>query len=147
MTILIKNLFLYVGCLHLIAYVLLKYYQALRDRRDRDRMVGGFTTTYETRARTTFMARCTRYIIIVCQWLVTGRCISPGPAFSSTSTTDRHDITEILLKVALNTISQHMSTKYWSHSTSWRLCPRLQMSIEKGYHCSSREICNVILLS
>ena len=29
---------------------------------------------------------------------------SPGPLVSSTNKTDRHDITEILLKVALNTI-------------------------------------------
>jgi hypothetical protein len=37
------------------------------------------------------------------QWLVTGRWISP---VSSTNKTDRHDITEILLKEALNTINQ-----------------------------------------
>ena len=30
----------------------------------------------------------------------------PGPPVSSTNKTDRHDITEILLKVALNTIKQ-----------------------------------------
>ena len=38
----------------------------------------------------------------VCQRLAAGRCFSP---VSSTKTTDRHDITEILLKVALNTIT------------------------------------------
>ncbi len=32
--------------------------------------------------------------------------ISPGPPVSSTNKTDRHDITEILLKVALNTTKQ-----------------------------------------
>jgi hypothetical protein len=31
---------------------------------------------------------------------------SPGPPVSSTNKTDRHDITEILLKVALNTTKQ-----------------------------------------
>jgi hypothetical protein len=31
---------------------------------------------------------------------------SPGPPVSSTNKTDRHDITELLLKVALNTIKQ-----------------------------------------
>jgi hypothetical protein len=41
-----------------------------------------------------------------CQWLVTGRWFSPGTRVSSTNKTDRHDITEILLKVALNTIKQ-----------------------------------------
>jgi hypothetical protein len=30
----------------------------------------------------------------------------PGPPVSSTNKTDRHDITEILLKMALNTIKQ-----------------------------------------
>ena len=40
----------------------------------------------------------------VCQWLATGQWFSPGPLVSSTNKTDCHDITEILLKVALNTI-------------------------------------------
>jgi len=34
------------------------------------------------------------------------RQVSAGPLISSTNKTDRHDITEILLKVALNTIDQ-----------------------------------------
>jgi hypothetical protein len=42
----------------------------------------------------------------VCQWLATGQWFSPGTPVSSTNKTDRHDITEILLKVALNTINQ-----------------------------------------
>ena len=41
----------------------------------------------------------------VCQWLAAGRLFSPGTPVSSTNKTDRHDITEILLKVALNTIT------------------------------------------
>ena len=36
----------------------------------------------------------------------TGRWFSPDPPVSSTNKTDLHDITEILLKVALNTIKQ-----------------------------------------
>jgi hypothetical protein len=36
--------------------------------------------------------------------LSTGRWFSPGIPVSSTSKTDRHDLNEILLKVALNTI-------------------------------------------
>ena len=35
----------------------------------------------------------------VCQWLATGRWFSPGPLVPSTHKTDRHDITEILLRV------------------------------------------------
>jgi hypothetical protein len=38
------------------------------------------------------------------QWLPTGQWFSPGFPVSSTNKTDRHDITKILLKVALSTI-------------------------------------------
>ena len=41
----------------------------------------------------------------VCQWLAAGRWFSPGIPVSSINTTDHHNITEILLKVALNTIT------------------------------------------
>ena len=50
------------------------------------------------------MARCTTLCDKVCQTLTTGRRLSPGTPASFTSKTDPHDITEILLKVALNTI-------------------------------------------
>ena len=42
----------------------------------------------------------------VCQWLATGRWFFTGTPVSSTNKTHRHDITEILLKVALSTINQ-----------------------------------------
>ena len=41
----------------------------------------------------------------VYQWLATGRWFSSGPPVSSTNKADLHDITDILLKVALNTIN------------------------------------------
>jgi hypothetical protein len=41
----------------------------------------------------------------VCQWLATGRWFSKGTPVSSTKKTDRDDISEILLKVVLNTIT------------------------------------------
>ena len=41
----------------------------------------------------------------VCHWLAAGWWFSPSTPVSSTNKTDRHDITEILLKVALNTIN------------------------------------------
>ena len=44
----------------------------------------------------------------VCQLLATGRWFSPVTPVSSTNKTDRHDLTEILLKVALNTIHQNL---------------------------------------
>ena len=48
----------------------------------------------------------------VCRWLATGRWFSPGSLVSSTNNTDCHDITEIFLKVALNTINQTNQTYY-----------------------------------
>ena len=42
----------------------------------------------------------------ICQWLATGQWFSPSLPVSSTNKTDCHDRTEILLKVALNTIKQ-----------------------------------------
>ena len=41
----------------------------------------------------------------VCQRLATGLWFSPDTPVSSTNKTDRHDTTEILLKVAINTIT------------------------------------------
>ena len=46
-----------------------------------------------------------QHYVIVCQWLAAGQWFSLGIPISSTNKTDRHDITEILLKVALNTIT------------------------------------------
>jgi len=51
-------------------------------------------------------AGCATLCDKVCQWLASGRWFSPGPPVSSTNKTDRHDIAEILLKVALNIIKQ-----------------------------------------
>jgi hypothetical protein len=51
-------------------------------------------------------ARCTTLCDKVCQWLATGWWFSPGPPVYSTNKNDLHDRTEILLKVALNTIKQ-----------------------------------------
>ena len=48
-------------------------------------------------------ARCTTLCDKVCQWLATGQWFSLDTQVSSTNETDRHDITEILLKGALNT--------------------------------------------
>ena len=56
--------------------------------------------------RISIRARCTTLCDKVCQWLATDRWFSPGRPVSSTNKTDRHDITEILLKMALKTIKQ-----------------------------------------
>jgi hypothetical protein len=67
-----------------------------------DRMVVGYTTTYAINAYhhwcCEFKSRSGRLCDEVCHW------VSPGPPVSSTNKTDCHDITEILLKVVLNTI-------------------------------------------
>jgi hypothetical protein len=42
----------------------------------------------------------------VCQWFETGRWFSPGTSTSSSKKTNHHDITEVLFKVALNTINK-----------------------------------------
>jgi hypothetical protein len=78
--------------------------------------------------RLALKARCLTLCDKVCQWLAAGRWISPG---SSTNKTDRHDITEILLKVALNIVNHkpvfniigtitHQSS-WWSSTTSQML--------------------------
>jgi hypothetical protein len=70
-----------------------------RGRCGRDRMVVGFTTTcvMNTYHRSWRGELDTTWSDKVCQWLAAGRWFSP---VSSTNKTDRHDITEILLKVA-----------------------------------------------
>jgi len=103
--------------------ILLNQYSAMRvldiffwrGRRGRDRMAVGFTNTYAISAylyistmlwvRISIRARCTTLCDKVCQWPVRGRWFSSGTPVSSTNRTDCHDITEILLKVALNTIN------------------------------------------
>jgi hypothetical protein len=53
-----------------------------------------------------FFARLAAASDKVYQLLAIGRWFSPGTPASSTTKTDRHDIAEILLKVALNTKNQ-----------------------------------------
>ena len=52
-----------------------------------------------------FLSKCIYNKLESCQWLVAGRLFSPGTPISSTNKTDRHDIIEIMFKVALNTIT------------------------------------------
>ena len=78
-------------------------------------MVVGFTTTCAISAyhhyKCEFEPRSWRGVLDttlcdkVCQWLATGWWFYPGTPVSSTNKTDSHDITEILLKVPLNTIN------------------------------------------
>jgi hypothetical protein len=88
-------------------------------------------------------ARCTTLCDKVCQWLVAGQWFSPGPPDSSTNKTDRHDITEILLKVALNTWKP---TNHIFSISQVRICHDIaeillklalntNQSINPGLHC------------
>jgi hypothetical protein len=52
----------------------------------------------------------------VCQWLTTGRWFSPGTTVSPSNKTYRYDITELLLKVALNTIT--ITLIHWSYTSN-----------------------------
>ena len=75
-----------------------KYLSKMGAVRGSDGLVVGFITTY---ANSDFESHSWRGVLNttlcdkVCQWF------SPATPVSSTSKTDRHDITEILLKVAL----------------------------------------------
>jgi len=75
--------------------------------------------------------RCTRLAAAsnkVYQLLAHGRWLSPATPASSTTITGRHDIAEILLKVALNTINQIKSNHFvWPYqyvSISISLCTK-----------------------
>ena len=68
--------------------------------------------------RISIRTRCTTLCDKVCQWLATGRWFSLCPLISSNNKTD-HDITVILLKVALNTIKQ--ASKHLGHDKGARL--------------------------
>ena len=57
----------------------------------------------------------------VCLWLATGWWFSQGTMVSATSKTDHHDITEILLKVALNTIKTKPIFKWTFENTKSRM--------------------------
>jgi hypothetical protein len=82
-----------------------------------DGMVIRFTSTYaigayhhwccEFKSRS---GRDAQHCDKVCQRLATGQWLSQGTPISSNYKTDRYDITEIWLKVALNTIKPNQST-------------------------------------
>ena len=93
----------------------------LRGHRGRNRVVFGFTTTFaigvyhhescELKSHSWRGVLDTTLCDTVGQWLATGQWFSLGTPVSSNNQTDRHNITEILLKVALNTITLII---YWT---------------------------------
>ena len=73
-----------------------------------------------TRPALLITKRCTRLAAAsdkVYQLLAHGQWFSPGTPASSTTKTGRHDIAEILLKVALNTKNQNQSITYTPTTT------------------------------
>ena len=72
--------------------------QTCRGCHGRDRMVVRFTTTYAINT-------LHHYVIKFVSDLRQVGCFYQGTPVSSNSKTDRYDITEIVLKVALNTIN------------------------------------------
>ena len=82
-------------------------------------MIVGYTTVYALSAyhhwRCEFESHYSRGVVNtticdkVCQWLAAGGRFHPGTPVSSTYKTDRYNIPEILLKVALNTITISLS--------------------------------------
>jgi len=65
----------------------------------------------------------------ICQWLATGQWFSPGTPVSSTNKTNCHDITEILLKVALNTITLTITLKTCDRERQWFLYHQLNIIV------------------
>ena len=89
------------------------------------RMVVGFITTYLS-PPTLWVRIPHRWYVLdktlcdkVCQWLATGRWFSPSTSVSFTNKTDRHNITEILLKVMLNIITLTLKSVYISLLLLW----------------------------
>ena len=84
------------------------------------------TNTAWVRARLCKLQKgCTRLAAVsdkVDQLLAHGRWFSPGIPASSTTKTGRHDIAEILLKVALNTINQIKSIFRYEYQQFTLIC-------------------------
>ena len=109
-------------------------------------------------------SRCTTLCDKVCQWLVTDRWFSPGPPVSSTNKSDCHDITEILLKVAISTISLTLNPfalkiKYytpsqgkWSillctPSTIWNEWIQIWLTLQRFSNVSNKRLIFFYLIS
>jgi hypothetical protein len=65
----------------------------------------------------------------ICQWLATGRWFYLGTPVSSINETDRHNITEILLKVAINTTKPNCS---WQGVLDTTLCDKVCQWLATG---------------
>jgi hypothetical protein len=81
----------------------------------------------------------------VCQWLATGTdSFTPGNPVSSTNKTDRNDIAELLLKVALNTITLTLLffQFWWVIRFISHLFDITQITINLLHLANKTQICN-----
>ena len=102
-----------------------------RERRGRDRMAVGFITAYAISAyhnyRCEFESRSVEAYSIstLCEKKLSVTCgrsvVFSEYSVSSTNTTDRHEISEILLKVALNIINLKPKIFIIYTITNWRM--------------------------
>jgi hypothetical protein len=69
----------------------------------------------------------------VYQLLAHGRWFSPGSPASSTTKTGRHDIAEILLRVALSTINQFKSLSWIGVGVIYVICVCLRILVSNTY--------------
>ena len=97
-----------------------------RGHRGRDRMVVGIPLRWVVLDTTL----CDK----VCQWLTTGRWFSPGTPVSSTNKTDRHDMTEILLRVALKPHSLNPNLAHAVENLGPISIPRVSLEDEANRH-------------
>ena len=83
----------------------------------------------------------------VYQLLAHGQWFSPGTPASSTTKTGRHDIAEILLKVALNTINQIKSLYVCIHASSFiRMCHSICCHISVHFVYDVMYLCCFIIV-
>jgi len=81
----------------------------------------------------------------VCQWLAADRWFSPGTPVSSINKTDRHDITELFLKVALNTTTLSLTSQIKPRTVSlkYRLVRVIFKKSGKFLECTK---CSMIII-
>jgi hypothetical protein len=83
------------------------------------------------------------FVIKFCQWFAIGRWFSPGTPVSCTNKTDRYHITELLLKVALNTINLSKASFLGPH-VSYALCySRIEQQDAEIYY-QKHYLCNLL---
>ena len=83
------------------------------------------------------MARCTTLCDKVCQWHAAGGWFSQGAPVSSTNKTNLHDIAEILLKVALNTIKTIRKKTQRNHESDNRKVGFPKLTSQQSAHCAT----------